>query len=172
MSEKEEKAIFAGGCFWGMENAFNKLKGIRSTQVGYIGGHTPDPHYESICKGHTGHAEAIQIIFDPNIIHYHTLLNYFFRLHDPTTLNRQKNDKGTQYRSAIFYFTEEQKEAAQREKESFNQSAGFENPAVTEITKATTFFVAENDHQSYLDKNPLGYNCHFLREDYKKKSSD
>jgi methionine-S-sulfoxide reductase len=172
MSEKKETAIFAGGCFWGMEHAFNKLKGVLSTQVGYVGGHTPAPDYESICKGDTGHAEAIQIVFKPNVIHYQTLLNYFFRLHDPTTLNKQKNDEGTQYRSAIFYFTEEQKETAQREKENFNQLAGFENQSVTEITKATNFFVAEDYHQGYLNKNPLGYNCHFLRKNYKKESSD
>ncbi|MDC0254783.1 peptide-methionine (S)-S-oxide reductase MsrA [Bacteriovoracales bacterium] len=168
MSEKFEEAIFAGGCFWGMEYTFKKLKGVHSTKVGYIGGQTPSPTYESICRGDTEHAEAIKITFDPKIVSYSFLLNIFFRLHDPTTLNKQKNDVGTQYRSAIFYFSEDQKKAAYQEKEEFDQKGGFEHQAVTEITKAPTFFEAENYHQDYLNKNPLGYNCHFLREDYKK----
>lgn len=168
MNRTMETALFAGGCFWGIEHYFKMCKGVSKTCVGYTGGHISNPTYEDICTGTTGHAEAVKVIFSPEFINYQFLVNYFFRLHDPTTLNRQKNDTGTQYRSAIFYFSQEQKKIALEEKNQFDKYGGFKNPAVTEIVPATTFFEAEDNHQNYLEKNPLGYNCHSLREDYKK----
>ena len=168
MNRTLETAIFAGGCFWGMEYYFEKCKGVSKTSVGYTGGHISNPTYEDICTGTTGHAEAVKVIFSPELIDYQFLVNYFFRLHDPTTLNRQKNDTGPQYRSAIFYLSQKQKKVALEEKNQFDKYGGFENPAVTEIVAASTFFEAEENQQSYLEKNPLGYNCHSLREDYKK----
>ena len=168
MNRTLETALFAGGCFWGMEHYFKLCKGVSETKVGYTGGHISTPTYESISTGTTGHAETVKVIFDPEIIDYQFLVNYFFRLHDPTTLNQQKNDRGPQYRSAIFYLSKEQKKIALKEKEEFNESGEFKNPAVTEIIPATTFFEAEEYHQHYLEKNPLGYNCHALRSDYKK----
>jgi methionine-S-sulfoxide reductase len=133
-------------------------------KVGYTGGNLPNPTYKLVCSGLTGHAEAVQIAFDPSKISYEEVLGYFFRMHDPTTLNRQHNDIGTQYRSAIFYQSDEQKQTAERVKERVNKSGKFKKPVVTEITKATEFFSAEDYHQKYLVKNPGGYNCHILRD--------
>lgn len=160
---KREVAVLAGGCFWGMEEILRKIPGILDTRVGYTGGSVPNPTYKLVCTGITGHAEAIEITFDPGKISYEKVLDYFFRMHDPTTLNRQHNDVGTQYRSAIFYNTEEQKAVAERVKEQFNKSGRFKKPVVTEITKASQFYVAEDYHQKYLVKNPGGYNCHVLQ---------
>lgn len=157
-----EKATLAGGCFWGMEEVLRKIPGIISTQVGYTGGTTPKPTYKDVCTGTTGHAEALEITFDPDKITYEKVLDYFFRMHDPTTLNRQHNDVGTQYRSAIFYDSEEQKKSAEAVKERFDKSGRFKRPIVTQIIKADTFWPAEDYHQDYLQKNPGGYNCHVL----------
>ncbi len=159
-----ETAILAGGCFWGMEEILRKIPGVVETSVGYIGGTTASPTYKEICTGTTGHAEGIRIVFESRLLPYEELLGYFFRMHDPTTLNRQHNDVGTQYRSAIFYTTEEQKEVAERVKAQVGKSGGFKRPIVTEITRASTFHRAEDYHQEYLVKNPGGYNCHILRD--------
>ena len=157
-----ETAILAGGCFWGMEEIIRKIPGVVKTTVGYSGGTTANPTYEEVCTGGTGHAEAIQVEFDSARLSYEALLDYFFRMHDPTTLNRQHNDVGTQYRSAIFYTSEAQKQTAERVKRE--QSGKFKRPITTEITAATKFYSAEDYHQKYLVKNPGGYTCHVLRD--------
>jgi methionine-S-sulfoxide reductase len=161
---KREVALLAGGCFWGMEEILRKIPGVLETKVGYTGGTVANPSYRLVTTGITGHAEAIQISFDPAKISYEEILGYFFRMHDPTTLNQQHNDRGTQYRSAIFYTTDEQKQVAERVKDRVNKSGKWKKPIVTEITKATEFWPAEDYHQKYLVKNPGGYNCHFLRD--------
>lgn len=159
-----ETATFAGGCFWGMEEILRAIPGVIETTVGYTGGNMARPTYKLVCTGTTGHAEAVQIVFDPARLSYEELLGYFFRMHDPTTLNRQHNDMGTQYRSAIFYHSDEQRRIAEQVKERVNTSGNWKRPIVTEITKATEFWPAEEYHQKYLVKNPGGYNCHVLRE--------
>jgi peptide methionine sulfoxide reductase msrA/msrB len=161
---KRETAILAGGCFWGMEEILRKVPGVLETTVGYSGGKLANPSYEMVCTGATGHAESIQIVFDPEKLSYEQLLGYFFRMHDPTTLNRQHNDVGTQYRSAIFYTSDEQKQVAERVKATVEKSGKFQRPITTEITKASEFYSAEDYHQKYLVKHPGGYNCHVLRD--------
>jgi peptide methionine sulfoxide reductase msrA/msrB len=157
-------ATFAGGCFWGMEEILRKIPGVLHTRVGYTGGTTPTPTYEMVCSGSTGHAEAVEIAFDPDKISYEQLLGYFFRMHDPTTLNRQHNDVGTQYRSAIFYHSDAQRKAAEHARTTLDKSGKWPKPVVTEIVKATPFYEAEEYHQSYLQKHPNGYTCHYLRD--------
>jgi peptide methionine sulfoxide reductase msrA/msrB len=159
-----EVATLAGGCFWGVEQLFRQLDGVTDTQVGYTGGTTENPTYEQICSGRTGHAEAIQITFDPAQVSYEEVLRYFFRLHDPTTLNRQHNDIGTQYRSAIFYHDDRQRQIAERVTQQVDASGEWKDPVVTDIVAASEFHDAEQYHQDYLVKNPGGYNCHFLRD--------
>lgn len=159
-----ETAILAGGCFWGMEEILRKIPGVIESTVGYSGGTIPNPSYKQVCTGLTGHAETIQIVFDPATLSYEKLLGYFFRMHDPTTKNQQHNDVGTQYRSAIFYTTESQKHIAERVKAEVDKSGRFKRPIVTEISKSSVFYTAEEDHQKYLMKNPSGYNCHILRD--------
>ena len=159
-----ETAILAGGCFWGMEEIIRKIPGVITTTVGYSGGTTANPTYEEVCTGATGHAESIQIVFDSTRLGYESLLDYFFRMHDPTTLNRQHNDVGTQYRSAIFYTSAEQKQTAERVKTRWEKSGKFNRPITTEITAAAKFYPAEEYHQKYLVKNPGGYTCHVLRD--------
>jgi len=159
-----ETAILAGGCFWGMEEIIRKIPGVVKTTVGYSGGTTADPTYDDVCTGTTGHAESIQVVFDPARLSYESLLDYFFRMHDPTTLNRQHNDVGTQYRSAIFYTSDEQKQTAERVKARWDKSGKFSRPITTEIAAATTFYPAEEYHQKYLVKHPGGYTCHVLRD--------
>ena len=159
-----EIATLAGGCFWGVEELFSELEGVHKTEVGYTGGSTVNPIYNDVKTGKTGHAEAIQIHFDPTKTSFEKILEYFFRLHDPTTLNRQGNDVGSQYRSAIFYHTEKQRISAEEIKIKINKSGKGKNPVVTEIVKATPFYSAEDFHQKYLKKNPNGYTCHFLRD--------
>lgn len=159
-----ETAILAGGCFWGMEEILRKIPGIVSTEVGYTGGKAPNPSYKQVCTGLTGHAEAIEIVFDPSLLSYDKLLDIFFRMHDPTTPNQQHNDIGTQYRSAIFYTSPEQKATAERVIKELTAAGRFRRPIVTEVTKAGEFYPAEDYHQDYLVKNPGGYNCHVLRE--------
>jgi peptide methionine sulfoxide reductase msrA/msrB len=160
---QRETAIVAGGCFWGMQEIIRKLPGVISSKVGYTGGHVPNPTYEMVCSHTTGHAEAVEVVFDPTVLSYEQFLHFFFRMHDPTTLNRQENDIGDQYRSAIFYTNDEQKRIAEKVKEEVNKSGKWDKPVVTEITKATTFYPAEEYHQDYLQKNPGGYMCHYLR---------
>lgn len=164
LTSAHETAILAGGCFWGMEEILRKIPGVLETTVGYTGGTVPRPTYKQVCTGRTGHAEAIRVVIDPAKLSYETLLGYFFRMHDPTTKNQQHNDVGTQYRSAIFYNTEEQKQVAERVKAQVDKSGKWKRPIVTEIVKATEFYSAEDYHQKYLIKNPGGYTCHVLRD--------
>lgn len=164
MPSTTETAILAGGCFWGMEEILRKIPGVLDTQVGYTGGGVDHPSYEQVCTGRTGHAEGLRIEFDPAQLSFEQLLGYFFRMHDPTTLNRQHNDVGTQYRSAIFFTSDAQQATAGKVKSSVDASGRFNRPIVTEITAATTFYPAEENHQNYLLKNPGGYNCHVLRD--------
>jgi peptide methionine sulfoxide reductase msrA/msrB len=159
----QETAILAGGCFWGMEEIIRKIPGVIKTKVGYIGGTVADPNYELVCTGRTHHAEAVQIVFDPAKLSYESLLNFFYRMHDPTTLNRQHNDIGTQYRSAIFYTSEEQKKIAESVTAQWNKSGKFKKPITTEIAAAAKFYAAEEYHQDYLVKHPDGYTCHLLQ---------
>ncbi len=161
---QQETAILAGGCFWGMEEILRNIPGVLETEVGYIGGATEAPSYKQVCTGVTGHAEAVRIVFDPARLTYEALLGYFYRMHDPTTLNRQHNDVGTQYRSAIFFTSNEQKAVAAKVTEAMGKSGRFKKPIVTQIVPATEFFNAEDYHQKYLVKNPGGYNCHILRD--------
>jgi peptide methionine sulfoxide reductase msrA/msrB len=163
-SQKTETAILAGGCFWGMEDLLRKIPGVLETEVGYTGGHLANPKYDDTHDSKSGHAEAVKIVFDPSKLSYEELLNWFFRIHDPTTLNRQGNDRGTQYRSAIFYADEKQKEIAERVKAKVDASRKWKGPVVTEIVPAATFWRAEDYHQDYLVKHPDGYTCHFIRE--------
>lgn len=144
-----EKAIFAAGCFWGVEDRFGRIKGVVSTRAGYTGGRTKDPTYEQVCTGRTGHAEAVLVEYDPSIVSYSQLLDAFWAMHDPTTPDRQGPDKGTQYRSAIYYFTGEQKELAEASLKKLDGSGAYEDPAVTEIKKASAFYPAEEYHQKY-----------------------
>ena len=158
-----ETATLAGGCFWGVEELIRQLPGVLDTTVGYTGGSLENPRYEHVKTGKTGHAESLQIVFDPTKISYQQVLEYFFRLHDPTTANRQGNDVGSQYRSAIFYHSDEQKKVAESVKKSVDASGKWKRPIVTEIVAATPFYSAEDYHQDYLRKNPNGYTCHYLR---------
>lgn len=162
-SPTQAVATLAGGCFWGVEELFRVLPGVVETYVGYMGGHIENPLYPEVKKGNTGHAEAIKIVYDSNKIKYEEILRYFFRLHDPTTVNRQGEDVGSQYRSAIFYHSEEQKECALKIKDEVQKSGKWQGTIVTEIVPATTFYRAEEYHQKYLVKNPNGYMCHYLR---------
>jgi peptide-methionine (S)-S-oxide reductase len=148
-----EKATFAAGCFWHVEEAFRSLEGVESTRVGYTGGTTKNPTYEDVCTGKTGHAEAVEVTFDPAKITYDELLEMFWDIHDPTTLNRQGADIGTNYRSAIFYHNPEQKAAAERSKQELEKSKLYRKKVVTEITQATEFYPAEDYHQQYLEKH-------------------
>ena len=160
--ENSATAYFDTGCFWGAERRFWQMAGVVNTSVGYMGGSTSHPSYKEVCTGATGHAEVVKVEFDPAQISYHQLLVAFWQMHDPTTLNRQGNDIGTQYRSAIFYTTEEQKSAAIESKMIYQNELdrlGFDL-ITTEITPAPTFWAAEEYHQRYLEKNPNGYDCH------------
>jgi peptide methionine sulfoxide reductase msrA/msrB len=157
-------ATFAGGCFWGMEDLLRQIPGVLETRVGYAGGTTKNPTYRDVSRGDTGHAETVEIVFDPSRITYDELVRYFFRMHDPTTPNRQGNDVGTQYRSAIFYHDEAQRQAAERVKAEVERSGKWKRPIVTEIVPAGEFTVAEDYHQKYLQKHPGGYTCHYLRD--------
>jgi len=163
-SKQSETATLAGGCFWGMEEILRSVPGVQKTEVGYTGGTTDNPRYEEVKTGRTGHAEAIRIVFDPSVLTFKELLKIFFRMHDPTTLNRQGNDLGSQYRSAIFFHSSEQQKVAQQLKEEIDAAGMWKKPLVTEIVKVGEFYSAEEYHQDYLQKNPGGYTCHFLRE--------
>jgi len=154
-----KKAYLAGGCFWGMEDLFRKQSGVLDTEVGYMGGENTNPTYEN----HPGHAEALEITFDPEKISYEKLLDFFFRIHDPTTINRQGNDIGSSYRSAIFFQNEEEKQQAEMLIEKVNNSKKWEQPVATTLEPFKKFYPAEEYHQDYLQKNPGGYTCHFVR---------
>lgn len=163
-TQAKETATLSGGCFWGVQELIRKLPGVLETVVGYTGGTLEKPGYEQVHSGRTGHAEAVQIVFDPKVISYDEILRYFFRLHDPTTANRQGNDIGTQYRSAIFFHSEEQRTAAERVKAEVDKSGKWKAKVVTQIEPASSFFPAEGYHQDYLQKHPDGYTCHYLRD--------
>jgi peptide-methionine (S)-S-oxide reductase len=154
-----QKATFGAGCFWGVEVAFRQVEGVVATAVGYEGGSYQSPSYEDVCAGDTGHAEVVEVTYDPARASYDDLLDVFWTHHDPTTLNRQGPDRGTQYRSAIFYHDESQRIAAEASKERWNRSGRFRGPIVTEITPASTFYRAEEYHQRYLEKHGLA-SCH------------
>ena len=156
-----ETATLAGGCFWGVEELIRKLPGVIDTTVGYSGGALDRPQYEDVKTGRTGHAESIEVVFDPAKISYDDILDFFFRLHDPTTKNRQGNDIGTQYRSAIFVHDEKQREAAKKAIERAQEK--WPRPITTEIVDYTKFWPAEDYHQDYLQRKPHGYTCHYLR---------
>ena len=153
------KAIFAAGCFWGVEATFRQIPGVLSTRVGYIGGHTVNPTYKDVCTDGTGHAEAVEVEYDPSRVSYNGLLNVFWENHDPTQLNRQGPDWGTQYRSAIFYTTPEQEKEAKASKAAREKSGAYRKPIVTQIVPEDTFYPAEDYHQQYLEKRGLA-SCH------------
>ncbi|MEM7014556.1 MAG: peptide-methionine (S)-S-oxide reductase MsrA [Verrucomicrobiota bacterium] len=156
----EEIATFGAGCFWCVEAVFERLEGVSDAKSGYMGGHVDDPDYKSVCSGATGHAEVVQVTFDPEVLSFPQLLDWFWKLHDPTTLNRQGGDVGTQYRSAVFYHSEAQREAAEASKAAAGESGAFDSPIVTEITEAGTFWPAEDYHQDFYQNNPTqGYCC-------------
>jgi len=154
-----EKATFGAGCFWGVEEAFRKVKGVTSTAVGYSGGTLKNPTYHDVCTGQTGHAEVVQVEYDPPQVSYEELLAVFWANHDPTTMNRQGPDVGSQYRSAIFYHTPQQEAAARASKDKLNSSGVYKRPIVTEITPASEFWMAEDYHQQYVAKRGGG-SCH------------
>ena len=159
-ADKPAIATFAGGCFWCMQPSFNAFKGVISTKVGYTGGQTVNPTYEDVCTGTTGHAEGIEIIYDPAKVTYAELVEEFWHNIDPTSLNQQFADHGTQYRSAIFYHNAEQKKIAEASKERLAKSGKFKKPIVTEITAASVFYPAEDYHQDYYKKNAMHYNAY------------
>ena len=161
---RQETATLAGGCFWGVEELIRKTPGVIDTTVGYAGGTLANPRYEDVKTGRTGHAETVEIVFDPDRISYEEILRFFFRFHDPTTKNRQGNDVGTQYRSTIFYHDDAQRETAQRVVKEVDASGTWSRPLVTEIVPVSKFWPAEDDHQDYLQRIPWGYNCHYVRE--------
>ncbi|MBT4897745.1 MAG: peptide-methionine (S)-S-oxide reductase MsrA [Nitrospina sp.] len=152
-------ATFGAGCFWGVELTFQKTKGVTSTSVGYTGGTTQNPTYEQVCTGRSGHAEVVRVEFDPSSISYEELLDVFWGCHDPTTLNRQGPDRGTQYRSAIYYHSPDQEATALASKEKADEAGRFKSPIVTEITPASEYTMAEDYHQKYLEKRGMG-SCH------------
>ncbi|MCP4076667.1 MAG: peptide-methionine (S)-S-oxide reductase MsrA [Gammaproteobacteria bacterium] len=157
-----EQAILAGGCFWGMQDLFRRLPGVQSTRVGYTGGDVPDATY----RNHGTHAEAIEIEFDNNVTSFRDILAFFFKIHDPSTLDRQGNDQGMSYRSEIFYTSDDQKAMAIKTIEDVNASGLWPAVVVTKVTKASDFWEAEPEHQDYLERIPHGYTCHFPRSDW------
>jgi peptide-methionine (S)-S-oxide reductase len=159
----EERAVLAGGCFWGMQDLIRKQPGVLRTRVGYTGGHVANATY----RNHAGHAEAIEIIFDPAKTSFRQILEFFFQIHDPTTVNRQGNDIGTSYRSAIFYASDEQRRIAEDTIADVEASGLWPGKVVTEVTKASDFWEAEPEHQDYLERIPNGYTCHFIRPGWK-----
>lgn len=163
MSEKTERAVLAGGCFWGMQQLIRRMDGVVSTRVGYSGGEVDHATY----RNHGNHAEAIEIIFDPEKISFRDLLEFFFQIHDPSTLNRQGNDRGASYRSAIFYTSAEQREVAIDTIADVEASGLWPGKVVTELSEAGPFWEAEPEHQDYLERTPGGYTCHFVRPDWK-----
>ncbi|MEM7740084.1 MAG: peptide-methionine (S)-S-oxide reductase MsrA [Pseudomonadota bacterium] len=162
----KQTATLAGGCFWGMEELIRNQPGVLSTRVGYTGGETPNATYNLVKTGRTGHAEAIEIVFDPSIMSYDKLLAWFFQIHDPTTKDRQGNDRGSQYRSAIWYADDAQKEHADKMIAAVNASGKWPGPVVTDVAPVGDFWEAEPEHQDYLQRYPNGYTCHYVRPDW------
>ena len=163
MTASTDRAVLAGGCFWGMQDLLRRYPGVISTRVGYTGGEVPNATY----RNHGNHAEAIEIIYDPKTISYRQLLEFFFQIHDPSTPNRQGNDLGTSYRSAIFYTNDEQKRVAEDTIADVNASGLWPGKAVTEVAPVGPFWEAEPEHQDYLERYPDGYTCHFIRPNWK-----
>jgi peptide-methionine (S)-S-oxide reductase len=163
MTKQTETAILAGGCFWGMEELLRRIPGVLSTRVGYTGGDVPNATY----RNHGTHAEALEVVFDPRQIGYRQILEFFFQIHDPSTADRQGNDRGTSYRSAIYYLDDEQKRMAEQTVADVDASDLWPGKAVTEIVPAGPFWEAEPEHQDYLGRNPSGYTCHFIRPGWK-----
>ena len=163
MTRTEEKALLAGGCFWGMQELIRTFPGVLTTRVGYSGGDVPNATY----RNHGTHAESIEITYDPEVTDYRTILEYFFQIHDPTTKNRQGNDIGLSYRSAIFYLDDEQKRVAEETIADVDASGLWPGPVVTEVAPAGPFWEAEPEHQDYLQRYPDGYTCHFVRPDWR-----
>jgi peptide-methionine (S)-S-oxide reductase len=161
MPERETTTL-AGGCFWCLEAVYDEMEGVLSVESGYMGGRLPNPSYRDVCSGRTGHAEVVQITFDPALTSFRDLLEVFFAIHDPTTLNRQGNDQGTQYRSAIFYHSDAQKAEAERMIRELTAAKAFRDPIVTEVQPATTFFRAEDYHQEYFANNPQQPYCSYV----------
>lgn len=159
-----ETSYLAGGCFWGVEDLLRKLPGVQKTEVGYMGGDLKNATYNIVKLGASNHAETVKIDFDPKILKFEDLLLYFFKIHDPTTPNQQGNDRGTQYRSVIFYTSPQQKEIAEQTIARVNKSGAWKKPVVTAVLKAPEFWSAEDYHQDYLVKNPQGYTCHWERK--------
>jgi peptide-methionine (S)-S-oxide reductase len=159
MNTNLQTATLAGGCFWCLEAVYDEIKGVHSVESGYAGGHMDNPTYRAVCNGDTGHAEVIQVHFDPNVVSYRDLLNVFFAIHDPTTLNRQGADVGTQYRSAIFYHDEEQKRIAEELIKELNTQEIWDRPIVTQVEKLDKFYMAEDYHQEYFARNPYQPYC-------------
>ncbi|WP_448246770.1 peptide-methionine (S)-S-oxide reductase MsrA [Thalassotalea agariperforans] len=162
MSKQTELATFAGGCFWCIESAYNAINGVNSALSGYMDGHLENPSYQDICTGQSGHAEVVQVSFDPNVISYETLLEVFFSLHDPTQLNRQGNDVGSQYRSAIFFHNVQQQVLAQAKIEQLTKQGVWSQQIVTEVKAADIFYCAEDYHQDYVSNNPQNPYCQML----------
>lgn len=158
----KEIATLAGGCFWCLEAVYDQMKGVDSVESGYMGGSTPNPSYEEVCSGRTGHAEVVRLTFDPTVVTFREILEVFFLIHDPTTLNQQGNDVGTQYRSAIFYHSAEQKKTAETVIAALTQEHFFNHPIVTEVAAASRFFVAEDYHQEYFARNPFQPYCSYV----------
>jgi peptide-methionine (S)-S-oxide reductase len=159
MNTNLQTATLAGGCFWCLEAVYDEIKGVQGVESGYAGGHMDNPTYRAVCNGDTGHAEVVQVHFDPNIVSYRDLLNVFFAIHDPTTLNRQGADTGTQYRSAIFYHDDEQKKIAEELIRDLNAQKIWDRPIVTEVTRLDQFYMAEDYHQEYFANNPYQPYC-------------
>lgn len=159
-----QKAILAGGCFWGVEELFRKLPGVIETRVGYTGGEKEFPTYKEVCTGTTGHAEAIEVVFNEDETSFADILRFFFKIHDPTTKNRQGNDAGSQYRSTIFFIDDIQRSDAEKVIKEVDISGKWEKPIVTTLEAFKDFYLAEEYHQDYLMKNPGGYTCHFIRD--------
>ena len=159
MTKVTERAVLAGGCFWGVQELVRKLPGVISTRVGYTGGDVPNATY----RNHGTHAEGIEITFDPSLTSYRDLLEFFFQIHDPTTVNRQGNDIGTSYRSAIFYFDDDQRRTAEKTLADVDASGRWPGKVVTDVSEAGAFWEAEPEHQDYLERYPSGYTCHFVR---------
>ena len=158
----KEVATLAGGCFWCLEAVYNQLKGVESVASGYIGGNTSNPSYESVCMGRTGHAEAVRLTFDPSVVSYREILEIFFAIHDPTTLNRQGPDVGTQYRSVIFFHSPDQQQTAEDYRQQLNASGDFRRPIVTEIAPYSAFYPAEKYHQDFFELNPRQGYCRLV----------
>lgn len=157
-----ETTTLGGGCFWCLEAVYDQLKGVQAVESGYAGGHVANPSYKAVCTGTTGHAEVVQVEFDNEVITFQDILNVFFTIHDPTTLNRQGNDIGTQYRSAIFYHSDEQKRIAEETIQSLNESGPWDNPIVTEVVPIENYFPAEDYHQEYFENNPNQGYCRIV----------